>query len=194
MKKVLLTLIIFSCVCTAPGFAMKIIINKENDRIVPSRLMRDYDGSKAAKKLDDAAEVKEVPVNSTIVESSIYTIPGFKGYKGWRAEEFEKYYRGLLGKNIRKELAGRIWDYPEGEDYTVIKTNYTQQTDYKTEDAVYTKKIRPKRILGTEKKYDREAADYYYINTLKDPNVIIPSGTNFREIDFSDPDAPVPSL
>ena len=162
---------------------------------VPSRLMRDYDGSRAVKNLNNAAGIKEVPINSTIVESSIYTIPGFKGYKGWRAEEFEKYYRGLLGKNIRKELAGKIWEYPEGEDYTVIKTNYTQQTayNYETDASANAKKSSP-RVLGVDKKYDREAADYYYVNTLKNPDVIIPSGTNFREIDFSDPDAPVPSL
>lgn len=144
MKKTLLTFIIFSCI-SVPSFAMKLITNTEADRMVPSREMGNFYVS--------------VPVDKNI-KNGVYVIPGYK------AETYATIYKPGLEKDIRKELVGKTWNYP---DYVTLKAQYEQSL--MQENADNTKAGRLKRTI---KRHCREAADYYYRDTNN--NKLVQSG------------------
>ena len=140
MKKTLLTFIIFSCI-SVPSFAMKVITNTEADRMVPSREM--------------GSVYVPAPVDKNI-KNGVYVIPGYK------AETYATIYKPGLEKDIRKELVGKTWDYP---DYVAIKAQYEKSLLQDSKSS---------RLKKTIKRHCREAADYYYRDTLN--NKIVQSG------------------
>ncbi len=71
---------------------------------------------------------------------------------------YEKYYKPVLSNGIRRDLIGTTWDFPE------YGTATPQQVVKKT---YYNK-------LG--KRYMREAADYYVVDTIRHPNNAIMAG------------------
>lgn len=144
MKETLLTFIIFSCISMSPVYAMKLITNTEADRIVPSREM--------------GSIYVAVPEDKNI-KNGVYVIPGYK------AETYATLYQPGLEKDIRKELVGKTWVYP---DYVSLKAKY--EKSLKQEDNM----LKTKRFNPTTKRYNREAADYYYFDTTN--NKIVQSG------------------
>ena len=75
---------------------------------------------------------------------------------GYQAAIYERYYKPILSKNIRTELIGTTWYYP---DYTVTTPDkYTVQTTAKSFDA---------DLLS--RRYMREAADYFIVDTVAHP-------------------------
>ena len=146
MKKLAVTLLLFAFIA-GPSFAMKIITNKQMDRTVPSRCMRPG---------------YEAGIGSN--GSSVYYTPGetykYGGIKGYQAVRFNQYYKPVLSKDIRYELIGTRWHYP---DYTV-QTPGTL-TVKNNGDA--------NKLNLRNSKYMREAADYFVVDTINNPNMAV---------------------
>ena len=143
MKKFIVTLLLISFISVIPSYGMKIITNKPLDRTVPSRCMRPG--------TDISAE--------TGITNTYYT-PGqttkYGGYNGYQAAIYDKYYKPILGKNIRTELVGTKWYYPDYTETTPAK--YTVQKTTNSYDA---------NLLS--RRYMREAADYFIVDTVTHP-------------------------
>ena len=83
-------------------------------------------------------------------------------YYGNKNSEQDNYQLHLLGNDFRIELAGTKWNLEEN----TIPVNYK----IKANDNEYTAR------LDRIKRGSREAADYYYIDKVKAPDTLIPSG------------------
>jgi hypothetical protein len=144
MKKLAVTLLLLAFIA-GPSFAMKIITNKDTDRTVPSRCMRPgYD------VVSDTA-------------SSVYYTPGtttqYGGIRGYQAVRFDQYYKPVLKRDFRNELIGTRWHYP----------NYTVETPGKV--TVKGNNASAKAVIPS--KYMREAADYFVVDTIHNPNTAV---------------------
>lgn len=80
-------------------------------------------------------------------------------YKRTNLTESQLYY---LSNEIRDELIGTYWNYNE-ENNTAEEINNNENN---VNTAVYT----------YNKRGSREAADYYMVDSIKAPNMLIPSG------------------
>lgn len=145
MRKVCLILGLFAFLSaiSVPAYAIKMITNNELDRTVPSRCS----GSDEEFIQDDYAQVQDnnvVPVSNKVIRV--------------QKENFERYYKPILGEDFRIELLGIKWNYPAYEEKPVQSIEKKQQF----EDIIYES--------SDQKRYIREAADYYIIDTLKNPN------------------------
>lgn len=152
MKKLVLTVILLAFVSAIPSFAMKVITNKELDRTVPSRSSRPG---------------TEMQLGS--YQETTYTIPknraGYRDGWGYQGVTYEKYYKPLISRDIRFELVGTHWDYPKATNYQLEKVTKTYNTAYKN-------------LYG--KRYMREAADYYVVDTINHPNNAVQAGYDER--------------
>ncbi|MBQ9246116.1 hypothetical protein IJ182_07610 [bacterium] len=148
MKKIILAILLFSFISTVPSFGMKIITNTDLDRKVPSRCM----GPGTDTYVD------------TYVETTYNTPTNQKGYRygwGYQGLTYEKYYKPVLGQGIRPELIGTTWDYPSERNYNPQKTVKKYTDVYNTQLA---------------KRYMREAADYYVVDTISHPDNAVQAG------------------
>lgn len=160
MNKLLLTLILLTCIFTAPSYARKIIVNPDSDKIVHSRSsIRNYDDNLILDAIQQAA-------TPNYIKNGDFVIPGYKG------ELFESYYKPLLKRDFRRELAGTAWAYP---DYLALKAEYRRNV-YEANVNAAKEQRQNKSINKIIKKYIREAADYYYRDTLKDPDKVFYAG------------------
>ena len=87
-------------------------------------------------------------------------------------EKYEQVYRPLLGENIRPELVGTTWGYAVN-NVQPNKEEHIQPINNVNNEMNQGKEILVKRFL-------REAADYYVIDTINRPNEAVPAG--FEEI------------
>ena len=149
MKNICFVLAFLTVLTALPSYAVKIIVNNENDRIVYSR------SSFAAD--DTNYDVDEPEVTKKIVKTSYFKRAGLN-------PEADQHLLYLLGKDFRTELAGTQWNYEDEqvvtevqEIETVVKSEYQEQ-------------------LERLKRGSREAADYYMIDMTKNPNNLVPSG------------------
>ncbi len=145
MRKVCLILGLFAFLSaiSVPAYAIKMITNNELDRTVPSRCS----GPGEEVIQDDYAQVQNnniVPVSNKVIRV--------------QKENFERYYKPILGEDFRIELLGIRWNYPTYEEQPVQNIENNQQV----EDINYEN--------NDQRRYIREAADYYIIDTLKNPN------------------------
>ncbi len=83
-------------------------------------------------------------------------------YYGNKNQEQSDYQRNLLGNDFRLELVGTKWNM-EVNDVPVSYETYTSNSEYTAR-------------LDRIKRGSREAADYYYIDKVKAPDTLIPSG------------------
>ncbi|MCD7780438.1 MAG: hypothetical protein LUH05_07185 [Candidatus Gastranaerophilales bacterium] len=86
----------------------------------------------------------------------------YKKYDGYQGDKFEAVYKPILSQHIRRELVGTTWYYPVNspqQQSTDINSNITNQESDKL-----------------SKSYIREAADYYYVDTIENPQKPIPVG------------------
>lgn len=92
MKKVLLVLVLFAFISVMPSFSMKVILNDQSDRLVPSRCsgMLGYDDS------DLNYDESQNNVKNRIKKKDPYSY--------------------TLSKYIRTELVGTKWGYYQEED------------------------------------------------------------------------------
>ena len=147
MKKLVLTVLLLSF-AIAPCFAMKVITNKELDRTVPSR----------TSGFGYNSEVNNYQ------DTTYRYLPGRDGYRygwGYQGVTYEKYYKPIIGRDIRTELIGTNWNYPlatNGQLERVSKNNSNLNN------------------LGLNKKYIREAADYFIVDTINHPQSAVPAG------------------
>ena len=157
MKKFCLLFIIFSLISAIPAFAMKKILNDNNDRRVPSRC---------------SGPVEEYTEEETYVYNTNYQNNQMPPYNAsYQMERYIHYYKPLLSQDMRTELIGTTWYYPKYVTrYTGNSVN-SQPASYKT--STKTKKT-PKKL---SKRYLREAADYYTQDTLSsNPDKAYPAG------------------
>ena len=130
-----------------PSYAMKIIVNNENDRIVYSR---------SSFPLDEFSYSSE-EVEQVSVKNSYYK-------RSSQNPEYYEYQLRLLGNDFRKELAGTKWNLVnEVENAPVLENVEPQLSEYQMN-------------LERLKRGSREAADYYTKDTIKAPNTLIPCG------------------
>lgn len=110
-----------------PAHALKLIVNDSADRTVPSR-----SSTQTYEYVDETLD-----------------------YSGSSTKNFAdlKY----LSDNIRGELVGTTWFYPE---FAKSANTVEQSVQY----------------VESSKNYTREAADYYEADTLNHPNKLVPVG------------------
>ncbi len=146
MKNISLLLVCLTFISVMPSYAMKLIVNDENDRIVYSR--SSFPHNEVTYSDEDV---------TTKVKTSYY-----KSLK--QTPEYYEYQLKLLGNDFRKELAGTKW-YLANEDVVeaVEPTPVEQLSEYQLN-------------LERLKRSSREAADYYMVDMMKDPENLVPSG------------------
>lgn len=150
MKKICLILIMFSMLSITPAFAMKIILNHDTDRTVPSR-----SSSPVEEFIQDNNYQYDNSRNNKIINVN---------YKR-QSDAFEKYYKPILGQDFRLELLGTRWNYPV---YNEPNPAEVQQ--------VYNQNYEAPALDAKLGRYHREAVDYYTLDTIKNPRVTIPTG------------------
>ncbi len=158
MKKYCVLMLFFYFISVIPGFAMKVIVNEGTDRKVPSRCSGP---SESYYEETDEQQTDSVP--DEYMQQTVYE----KNNEN-NTEKYELVYKKLLGENIRSELAGTRWNYPVNN--IVQKEEIKPQTDEKN----INNETNQQEV--TVKRYLREAADYYYIDTIESPNDVIPAG------------------
>lgn len=158
MKKYCVLMLFFYFISVIPGFAMKVIVNEGTDRKVPSRCSGP---SESYYEETDEQQTDSVP--DEYMQQTVYE----KNNEN-NTEKYELVYKKLLGENIRSELAGTRWNYPVNN--IVQKEEIKPQTDEKN----INNETNQQEV--TVKRYLREAADYYFIDTIGSPNDVIPAG------------------
>lgn len=163
MKKFCLILVLFSFISVMPCFALKVIVNENTDRTVPSRCSgptSSYEEEYEMQQNDDGSQ-------ESVSQQESEIIPGYQGAK------YELVYKSRLGADIRPELVGTAWGYP---DYThLLNQNADEQPAEQNENMDNNQE----QELIT-KRYLREAADYYVLDTINRPDEVIPAG--FEEV------------
>ncbi len=156
MKKLFIFFVLLSFFSVMPSFALKVIVNEGTDRTVPSRC------SGPSNVIEEYTEepnndVRE-PDQEELVEKS----------NDYNSEKYELVYKPLLGANIRPELAGTSWGYPVNN---IEKSTNEQEklVNNESDESAQVKEV-------TLKRFTREAADYYILDTINRPNEIIPAG------------------
>lgn len=159
MKKVCLILVLFSFISVMPCFALKLIVNETTDRTVPSRC------SGSINSYEEEPEIQQQSGNIQASSSQHIkdVIPGYQGAK------YELVFKPRLGADIRPELVGTTWGYPDYKN--IIEQNIQERT---TEDNKNLSNNHEQELIT--KRYLREAADYYVIDTINRPNEIVPVG------------------
>lgn len=145
MRKVcfILGLLAFLSAMHFPAYAIKLITNNELDRTVPSRCS----GPSDEFVQDDYGQVQNNnanPVSNKVIKK--------------QKDNFERYYKPILGEDFRIELLGIRWNYPSDEEQpnqSVENNQYYENVNYENNE---------------QKRYIREAADYYIYDTLRDGN------------------------
>ncbi len=146
MKNISLLIVCLAFISVMPSYATKIIVNDDNDRIVYSR--------------------SSFPQNEvTYTEEEVTTKAKTSYYKSLKqTPEFYEHQLKLLGNDFRKELAGTKWYLSSEEVVEAVEQVPVQQlSEYQLN-------------LERLKRYSREAADYYMIDMMKDPENLVPSG------------------
>ncbi len=157
MKKFCLILAFLSFVSALPSYAMKIIVNDKNDRIVYSR----------SNLFDNEIKDNQYSFEKYINKNNYASIEDYAAAKQYKSQ---KEYTSLkkLSNEIRTELIGTTWNYDETE----YVENNTAEVDGET--------ISQYDETGYSMDYllrnSREAADYYTRDLNHDPELLIPSG------------------
>lgn len=147
MKKLIVTILLFSFISVIPSYGMKVITNKPLDRTVPSRssgTFNDYNST-----------------DTTTYEATLGSSSSYGGIKGYQAVRFYQYYKPGLSRDLRPELLGTRWDYPA---YTIENPG-----------SVTVKKANHDHSKPNLKRYMREAADYYVVDTINHPDSAVES-------------------
>ncbi len=147
MKKLIVTILLFSFISVVPSYGMKVITNKPLDRTVPSR--------------SSGPSADYSSTDSTIYEYNPGSSVGYGGIRGYQAVRFYQYYKPGLSRDIRPELLGTIWHYP----------------DYLAENpgSVNVKQNNHDHSKANLRRYMREAADYYVVDTINHPDSAVES-------------------
>ncbi len=156
MKKFCLLMAAFTFLSVMPSFAIKIIVNNETDRTVPSR-SSDRNVEEYIEQ-DNEVSSPSVNVNRRVVNSMADK----------QRERFNLVYKPILEQDFRRELIGTTWHYPdETQNYSQPEPIQEQVSDEQFNDGGW---------QAYNKKYIREAADYYVVDTINRPNEAVPVG------------------
>ncbi len=154
MKKIfsMLVLLLFA---SAPVYAMKIIVNSTSDRTVPSRSSGkeyyNYNDINYGDGYITTTTRTEINRNRQFIQPNLDDLK-------------------LLKSNIRGELIGTTWYYPNLE---AAQTTTTNTTTINQPPTVITTTVNNPPF---SKIYTREAADYYTKDTILSPDKLIPVG------------------
>jgi len=147
---------VFTFLSVVPSFAIKIIVNNETDRTVPSRCS----GGDVEEYIEQDYEVSSPSVN---VERKFVNNMADK-----QRERFNLVYKPILEQDFRRELIGTTWHYPDETQ------NYSQPEP--VQEQVYNAHYNDAAMQVYNKKYIREAADYYVVDTINRPDEAVPVG------------------
>jgi hypothetical protein len=200
MKKLFLTLIMLGLVSNMPAFALKLIVNDQNDRVVYSRsskpdpdeyIEENYEQQEAnyntkEETVDEFSNTDEEQIVEETTDEDVQTTvnvvkPGYAHLKE-------------LSENLKPEMIGTTWvyDYSEYMEEPVEEINeeITEETTEEPAEEEITEyneesntnyvdeqqSTNPLDLDPTLKKSSREAADYY-TRDLNDGNPdLVPSG------------------
>ena len=200
MKKLFLTLIMLGLVSNMPAFALKLIVNDQNDRVVYSRsskpdpdeyIEENYEQQEAnyntkEETVDEFSTTDEEQIVEETTDEDVQTTvnvvkPGYAHLKE-------------LSENLKPEMIGTTWvyDYSEYMEEPVEEINeeITEETTEEPAEEEITEyneesntnyvdeqqSTNPLDLDPTLKKSSREAADYY-TRDLNDGNPdLVPSG------------------
>lgn len=163
MKKFCILFMLFSFISVMPCFALKIIVNENTDRTVPSRSSSPADSYEEDYSMEETGDMLyDQQQRPLITRQSEYN-----------NQKYELVYKPLLGANIRPELVGTTWNYPVNNMPPKVDENMRPVNN----DVNNANNQEPATIV---KRYLREAADYYVLDTINHPKDIIPAG--FEEI------------
>ncbi len=161
MKKFCLLLVLFTFLTSVPSFGMKLIVNDDNNRRVPSRCSGPVEEYSA----DDNNQY-EYNVNYNYQPVNNYN-------SAYWSDRYEFYYKPLLSRDMRTELVGTTWYYPKyvARYNPSTPATYSETTVVKKPDTV----VKDQDQLN--KRFIREAADYYTRDTLSEnPEKLYPAG------------------
>ncbi len=158
MKKFCILLMLFSFLSIMPSYALKVIVNEATDRKVPSR-------SSVPEPIEDYSEQQQMDYVSD--EDNQQQNADKKSE--YSDKKYELVYKPLLGGAIRPELVGTTWNYPVNNFVPEEKIQEKQVSQN-----IDSEKNQEKEVIL--KRYLREAADYYYIDTIGSPNNVVPAG------------------
>lgn len=109
--------------------------------------------SRSSSHNDDVEAVQE-ETETTVKNSYLRNFTG--------NPEYYNYQMRLLGDDLREELVGTRWYY-EQQQPSQEEQNLNEKSEYQLN-------------LERLKRTSREAADYYMVDMMKDPNNLVPSG------------------
>lgn len=119
MKKLCLFLVCLTFISSMPSFAMKVIVNNENDRIVYSR----------SSGFDDDGNYGTFNIN-------------LNSYEKRRNPAQNNYELGLLGTEFRTELAGTKWHLVNNTPQKPIEKNLNDRNSREAADYYYIDKYK----------------------------------------------------
>ena len=175
MKNICLILVGLTFLSVLPSYATKIIVNDNKDRIVYSR------SSRPPKEI--ITEQYVVNEYSEPQNTNPYTEEEKNSYIYTYSVRNVNYNLAILdlGNDIREELVGTKWYYPEYKVWPVrpeIIDQQLQNPDKKPQNF----NEKPQNIVETTyiederfKRTSREASDYYIVDIVNAPNTLIPS-------------------
>ena len=194
MKKICYLLVFLSIITALPSCAMKIISHDQNDRIVYSRSSRPdttylYDVNEYNAVQEENTLQEEAPPAEDISGGNYITKASYEAGKS-QSPEYYNYQRMLLSTDFRRELAGTNWAYTNyytseevnnPNEQANVQNNQPAQANEPAQvnepaPAVDYQKIVSNLSDKYEKRASREAADYYYVDDVKAPTVILESG------------------
>ena len=155
MRNFFIFYVLFSFFTVIPSFALKIIVNEDTDRTVPSRC------SGPSNVIEEYTEEQNNDSRESAQEELI------EKSNDYNSEKYELVYKPLLGADIRPELVGTTWGYPLN-NFEQNVNSQEQLLENQAEENI------PQEV--TVKRFTREAADYYILDTINRPNEIIPAG------------------
>ena len=154
MKKFCLMLAVFTFVSVMPSFAVKMIVNNDTNRKVPSR--------SSVSNSEVYVEQGEDAFSPSFEQNRYYSNRAVNQ----QLERFIVFYKPILGQDIRPELIGTTWHYPsEIQHYNQQQQQHEAVSEHFNGDSVF-----------YNKHYIREAADYYVVDTINRPGEVVPVG------------------
>lgn len=159
MKKLCLLILFCSVVSAMPAYAMKVIVNDQNDRVVYSRSNK-YDNSY---KGDSYYSTKGFgQVNYTKAEQT--------AAKNYRPQPVDEYQLYELSRDLKRDLIGTTWYYDNN--------NYDDNNNPDNSANIGARNYQDNYTTFEDylKRNSREAADYYTKDLANNPEELIPSG------------------
>ena len=188
-------------ISNTPSFAAKIIVNDDNSRIVPSRSTSHYESDldaayhaqKAQPQIEEEQQTGELQAEEPMQEEQPEQLAeeSFEEPVNYVRKDLTEEEIDNLSADFRNELIGTYWNYAELEAqraYEKQQMNEEQVQEAQPEEVAQEVPMEEPvheeiadindefNMYMMKRRGSREAADYYMIDSIKDPNNAVPSG------------------